>query len=124
MKSPSFYEPAPVAASMAIVRPRAIAGAVERPEAQAKDGGAKLFCLPARNGGPLSLLGPPGEKSFRAAVAPQAIEAEPTRGEIKPSELRWAMGREMRRRVMATGAPHQSKRILREFAPMLAHAVQ
>jgi hypothetical protein len=34
----------------------------------------------------------PGEKSFRAAVALQAIEAKPSCGEIKPSEPRWAMG--------------------------------
>jgi hypothetical protein len=55
---------------------RLLAGAQRRMAAE------RLSCL-ARNGRS------PGEESLTAAVAAQAIEAEPSFGQIKPSEAAW-----------------------------------
>lgn len=55
---------------------------------------ARLCCL-ARNGrtgvpaGPAAWGGSPGEESRAAAVAAQAIEAQPSFGQIKPGEAVW-----------------------------------
>ena len=49
----------------------------------AEDGGGETFLARARNGRS------PGEESLTAAVAAQAIEAQPSFGQIKPSEAAW-----------------------------------
>src|SRR5262249_20244292 len=51
-------------------------------EAQGRMAGVRLSCL-ARKGRS------PGEESLTAAVAAQAIEAQTSFGQIKPSEARW-----------------------------------
>src|SRR6516164_10828108 len=81
--SPRLCEPATIAASMAICRPKAIDDApVFGPKAQRRMAAVRLSCL-ARNGRS------PGEESLTAAVAAQAIEAQTSFGQIKPSEARW-----------------------------------
>ena len=49
----------------------------------AEDGGGETFLARARNGRS------PGEESLTAAAAAQAIEAQPSFGQIKPSEAAW-----------------------------------
>src|SRR5262245_25420472 len=49
----------------------------------AEDGGGGTFLARARNGRS------PGEESITAAVAAEAIEAQPSFGQIKPSEAAW-----------------------------------
>jgi hypothetical protein len=49
----------------------------------AEDGGGETFLARARNGRS------PGEESLTVAVAAQAIEAQPSFGQIKPSEATW-----------------------------------
>jgi hypothetical protein len=53
-----------------------------RAEAKRRMAAVRLSCL-ARNGRS------PGEESLTAAVAAQAIEAQTSFGQIKPSEARW-----------------------------------
>jgi hypothetical protein len=75
-----LFEPATIAASMAILRPKAIVDAPRlRAGAQRRMAAARLSWL-ARNGRS------PGEESRAAAIAAQAIEAQPSFGQIKPSE--------------------------------------
>jgi len=56
-----------------------------RAEAQRRMAPVRLSCL-ARNGRS------PGEESLTAVVAAQAIEAQPSLGQIKPSEAAWLAG--------------------------------
>jgi len=92
-----MFEPAPVAASMAIKKPRAIAGAlVFEPERSGGWRARDFFVFPRGMAAPLLFLGPPGEKSLGRAVALKAIEAKPACGEIRPSEPRWAMDQHRR----------------------------
>jgi hypothetical protein len=56
-----------------------------RAEAQRRMAAERLSCL-ARNGRS------PGEESLTAVVAAQAIEAQPSFGQIKPSEAAWLAG--------------------------------
>src|SRR5262249_10846759 len=77
--SPWLSEPATIAASMAICRPKVIAAApVFGPE---RSGGwQRQDCL-----GPRGMRVSAGEESRAAAIAAQAIEAQPSFGQIKPS---------------------------------------
>lgn len=68
---------------MAICRPEAIDAAPERAGAERRMAAGRLSCL-ARNGRS------PGEESRAAAVAAQAIEAQPSSGQISQGE---AVGR-------------------------------
>jgi len=71
----AVFEPATTAASMAIWKPKAIDAAPGRAAAQRRMAAARLSCL-ARNGQS------PGEESLAAAIAVQAIEAQPAFGQI------------------------------------------
>ena len=74
-----MFEPATIAASMAICRPKAIDDApIFGPKAQRRMAAVRLSWL-ARGMGEAQ-----GKKVDPSAVAAQAIEAEPCFGQIKP----------------------------------------
>ena len=89
-----LFEPATIAASMAIERPRAIDDAPISGRSAAEDAGGETFLLREEwaNRGPRALargVASPGEESLAAAIAAQSIEAQPSFGQIKPSEAAW-----------------------------------
>src|SRR6478735_10158273 len=84
-----FSSSATTAASMAIRKPKAIDAAPVWAAAQRRMAAVRLSCL-ARNGRS------PGEESLTAAIAVQAIEAQPAFGQIKP----------MRGQVLACAEQH------------------
>src|SRR6516162_8287130 len=78
--SPWLFEPATIAASMAICRPKAIDDAPSLGRSAAEDGGGETFLLREEwaNRGPRALargVARPGEESLAAAIAAEAIEA-------------------------------------------------
>src|SRR5215470_15255035 len=79
---------------MAICRPKAIDDAPSSGRSAAEDGGGETF-LPREewaNRGPRALsrgVASPGEESLAAAIAAQAIEAQPSFGQIEPSGPAW-----------------------------------
>src|SRR5215469_2667877 len=79
---------------MAICRPKAIDDAPSSGRSVAEDGGGETF-LPREewaNRGPRALMrgvASPGEESLSAAIAAQAIEAQPSFGQIEPSGAAW-----------------------------------
>jgi hypothetical protein len=75
------FEPATAAASMAIGKPKAIDDAPVGPE---RSGGWRRREFLVSRGMGFS----PGEESLNAAVAAQAIEAQPSFGQIKPGRGR------------------------------------
>ena len=79
---------------MAICRPKTIDDAPSLGRSVAEDGGGETFLAREEwaNRGPRALargVASPGEESLAAAIAAQAIEAQPSFGQIKPSEARW-----------------------------------
>ena len=75
-----MFEPATIAASMAICRPKAIDDAPSLGRSAAEDGGGETFLLREEwaNRGPRALargVARPGEESLAAAIAAEAIEA-------------------------------------------------
>jgi hypothetical protein len=88
--SPWLCEPATIAASMAICRPKAIDDAPISGQSAAEDGGVETFLSREEwaNRGPRAFergAANPGEESLSPAIAAQAIEAEPSFGQINPS---------------------------------------
>jgi len=75
---------------MAICRPKVIAAAPTSGRSAAEDGSGETFLAREEwaNRGPRALargVASPGEESRAAAIAAQAIEAQPSFGQIKPS---------------------------------------